>query len=67
MAPSRVTVWGGMVADFEPEENRSIDSEPQVIVTVVQPTSTAVTVTGEVTAGARVPLSTKGCGRHTAP
>ncbi len=29
MAPSRVTTWGGMVADFEPEENRSTDREPE--------------------------------------
>jgi polysaccharide export outer membrane protein len=34
--------------------------EPQALVNVTQPMSTAVTVTGEVTAGARVPISPRG-------
>ena len=34
--------------------------QPQVLVSVTRPISQSVTVTGEVTAGARVPLSTRG-------
>ncbi|WP_439333767.1 hypothetical protein, partial [Stenotrophomonas maltophilia] len=34
--------------------------QPQVLVSVTKPVSQTVTVTGEVTAGARVPLSGKG-------
>jgi polysaccharide export outer membrane protein len=39
-------------------QNKAI--QPQVIVNIVRPISNTVTVTGEVTAGARVPLSMKG-------
>ncbi|QRE75856.1 polysaccharide biosynthesis/export family protein [Methylobacterium aquaticum] len=59
----RIQVAGKRVQDVQAQIEQELAGkaiEPQVIVTVVQPTSTAVTVTGEVTAGARVPLSTKG-------
>ena len=34
--------------------------EPQVLVTIIKPIANTVTVTGEVTSGARIPLSNKG-------
>ncbi|WP_407525549.1 polysaccharide biosynthesis/export family protein [Methylobacterium oryzisoli] len=59
----RIQVAGKRVQDVQAQIEQELAGkaiEPQVIVTVLQPASTAVTVTGEVTAGARIPLSTKG-------
>ncbi|MGY2048476.1 polysaccharide biosynthesis/export family protein [Methylobacterium sp. JK268] len=59
----RIQVAGKRVQDVQKEIETELAGkaiEPQVIVSVTQPASTTVTVTGEVTAGARIPLSTKG-------
>ncbi|MFE1602472.1 polysaccharide biosynthesis/export family protein [Methylobacterium sp. ID0610] len=59
----RIAVAGKRVQDVQTQIEQELAGkaiEPQVIVTVTQPASTVVTVTGEVTAGARIPLSTKG-------
>ncbi|MEH3144226.1 MAG: polysaccharide export protein [Methylobacterium frigidaeris] len=59
----RVQVAGRRAIDVQTQIEAELAGkaiEPQVIVNVVMPTSTAVTVTGEVIAGARIPLSTRG-------
>ncbi len=62
----RIQVAGKRVQDVQAQIEQELAGkaiEPQVIVTVVQPTSTAVTVTGEVTRapGCRSPPRATGC------
>ena len=59
----RIAVSGRTPADVEQEIETSLADkaiQPQVMVTVSSPTSSSVTVTGDVVASKRVPLSLKG-------
>ena len=59
----RIAVAGRTPADVEQQVETSLGDkaiQPQVMVTVSSPTSSSVTVTGDVVASKRVPLSLKG-------
>jgi polysaccharide export outer membrane protein len=59
----RIRVAGLSIDQVQRTVERALDGkaiQPQVLVSIVKPTSNSVTVTGEVSGGARIPLSVKG-------
>ena len=59
----RIRVIGQSVDQVQKTIERALEGkaiQPQVLVNIVRPVSNSVTVTGEVTTGARIPLSVKG-------